>query len=373
MEEKQDLNTRYYEHCVSQSIDTVEDLQTLLRGLSSHQIRWKQYINQIVTLSGLSYEKFGKQTGFSKNTVKSWCRFGNMPQSREGFIKLGMGLRMNLEEINHLLVRYGQYGKLYPKSLEDAIAEFVIRQYGRRTVPNPYAYYCDLKTYYCARIRTKADRKTSKAGYMVATLEIKERLQLLNTEDEFEQFLLENRENFLVSYKKLVDFLETYLTSERAINRCDSNHYLLQLKQLHSGYEKMISKLRHYGEVPNRKKLITLGISLNLTLEEMNRMLAYAGMEPLCAKDKMEAVIMFTLINACLCYPDMEYEHAYFALRNTKDEELKAYCKEVLENTQGLRCQQEPESVLYGMKDYVKDVLKKLSDEDVAEMLSYFD
>ena len=80
-----------------------EELLDFLHYYESKQRNWKEFMQEQLFDLELSYEKFGKRCGFSKNTIRSWCVDGVLPRSREHFIKLGFGLDMNEEQLNRLL------------------------------------------------------------------------------------------------------------------------------------------------------------------------------------------------------------------------------------------------------------------------------
>ena len=80
--------------------EEVDELKQILNKYSPYYSNWRDYVNNVMLTNGLSYEKLGKKCGFSKNTIKGWVKNNCMPKSRENFIKFGMGLRYNLQEIN---------------------------------------------------------------------------------------------------------------------------------------------------------------------------------------------------------------------------------------------------------------------------------
>ena len=61
-----------------------------------------------------------------------------------------------------------------------------------------------------------------------------------------------------------------------------------------------ISEIRSKRWFPTRRKLISLGLHLNMDLEEINETLELAQMETLCAKNPVEAVLIFALEDARL-------------------------------------------------------------------------
>ena len=99
-------------------------------------------INQIITDSGLTKSIFAVVCGVSRVSVNKWCK-GAIPKNRETFLRIGMVAGYDLERMNQLLRRYGQYPALYSKSLEDCVCIFVLeRKYGLETLEK-YNYILD--------------------------------------------------------------------------------------------------------------------------------------------------------------------------------------------------------------------------------------
>lgn len=71
-----------------------------------------------------------------------------------------------------------------------------------------------------------------------------------------------------------------------------------------------ISEIRSGRWFPTRRKLISLGVHLNMDLEEVNQMLELAQMEKLCTKNPEEAVLIFALedarLNDAICCDGMD-------------------------------------------------------------------
>ena len=150
--------------------ESLVELQEILSKNSNYYKDWKQYINRLVERKHMNYVQLSKACHCSRNTVKKWCREGAMPQNRETFLKIGLGLRLNLEEFNELLLRYGRYPRLYGKNMEDAVCLFVIRHYPSEG--DAYEVYLQLKEHLLKRMREygKGDARP------LDTMEIEERL-----------------------------------------------------------------------------------------------------------------------------------------------------------------------------------------------------
>ena len=139
--------------------EEADELKEIINKYSPYYSNWRDYVNNVMLSNGLSYEKLGKICGFSKNTIKSWAKSNKVPKSRESFIKFGMGLRYNFQEINFILQRYGKYPKLYSKSLEDAICIYVISHYPKDENVNAYETYLNRKEKFLDVLKTKNKRR----------------------------------------------------------------------------------------------------------------------------------------------------------------------------------------------------------------------
>lgn len=339
------------------SCEEIDELKEIINKYSPYYSRWRDYVNDIMLTNGLSYEKMGKMCGFSKNTIKSWVKENKVPKSRESFIKMGLSLRLNLHEINFILQRYGKYPKLYSASLEDAICIYVISHYPKDD-SNAYAMFEQLKSKYMEKLHNKHKRQFLDDEEDTSKLE--EKIIKTKDEKEFDDFIRENEVKFMNSYYKLLDYISAYIKAE---NLDSSYHSLVVGKNLDKGYEKMLSNLRNWGEVPNRTRLIALGITLNMSLAELNQMLSYANMERLCPKDKIECIILYVLANVDVSNPYNELNHAVLVSKYTENPKIKQQCNNLLEELVGLK---NSEEMREDLEFYVKDTLANLDFEDYS-------
>lgn len=337
--------------------EEVDELKEIINKYSSYYSRWRDYISDILLKNGLSYEKLAKICGFSKNTIKSWVKENKVPRNREMFIKFGLGLRCTLHEMNYILQRYGKYPELYSKSIEDAICIYVIAHYPEDENINAYETYKEIKCKFLDIIKKK-NRRRFVAQKEDNTLRMQEEIVNTKSEQEFIDFVKKNEVEFINSYYKLLDYITAFVKAE---NMESSYHSLVAGKKMDSGYEKMLSNLRNWGEVPNRRRLIKLGIYLNMSMSEINQMLTYANMERLCPKDKLECIILFVLANIDVTNPYYEINHAVLVSRYTENPKIKSQCNDLMVELVGLR---NSEDIREDVEYYVKDVLNTLDLED---------
>lgn len=344
--------------------EEIDELKQVLNQYSPYYAAWNNYINDVLLNNGLTYENLGDLCGFSKNTIKAWATENRIPRSREKFIQFGLGIRCSLNEMNYILQRYGKYPRLYSKSLEDAICIFVISHYTEDENVKAYDIYNELKKKFLEEIQIKNKRRfllDSKNETSKMENEIVEMKDL----QEFKKFVKDKEMEFMNSYYKLLDYIVAFVKTE---NLGRSYHSLVLGKEMDKGYEKMISNLRNWGEVPNRKKLINLGITLNMSLAEINTMLEYANMEKLCPKDKLECIILYVLANVDVTSPYHEINHAVLVAQYTENQEIKQQCNKLLEELIGLK---NADEVREYVEFYVRNALETLEiDEREILMIS---
>ena len=345
--------------------EEIHELKEILNKYSAYYSRWRDYINDILLKNKLSYEKMGKLCKISKNTVKSWIKDNKVPKSRETFIKVGLGLRYNLHQMNHMLQRYGKYPKLYSRSLEDAICIYVISHYPKDENINAYEEYKKLKEKYLSIVKIKNKRKYLTESQN-ETVDMEHQIISSKDEKEFFDFIKKNEVEFMNSYYKLVDYINAFVKAENVGN---SYHSLVLGKNMDKGFEKMISNLKNWGEVPNRNRLLALGIHLNMSLLEINQMLSYTNMEKLCPKDKIECIILYVLANVYVANPYYEVNHAVLVARYTENPEIKKQCNNLLAELVGLK---NSEEVREDVDYYVKHTLETLDLEEDYGLLQLF-
>lgn len=102
------------------------------------------------------------------------------------------------------------------------------------------------------------------------TIDVEQIIINMSDDEELFDFIRKNEVEFFNSYYKLIDYIESYVKAESVGG---SYHSLVKDENLDKGFEKMISNLKNWGEVPNRNRLIALGIKLNMTGPEINQLL----------------------------------------------------------------------------------------------------
>lgn len=358
------------------------DLQQLLLEYEASYFDWQEYINRIVTESGLSYPQLAKRCRISKNTLRSWCLQGGRPRSRETLIKLGFGLDMTLSEVNRLLFYGGRFHRLYPKDLQDAACIFVLLQRQRYGGDRSFDYdmamqlFCEAAQYRLPEKQASVPQveKRAQSDAEEETQTAMERLLSLQTQQEFQEFIAEVSSGIAVSHKRLLEYLSDFigmrlLELARQEGKPVSWHQLASMWDASGEFEKMISSLKHRGIVPKRRHLIALGLRLEMTMPEMNTMLGYAGMEGLYARDKLECVLIYALQNLELLHPEVRLGNALQLMQITKNKEIRTQCSQIVEEYME-RCYQGENGDWTEVAEYVCRILEELKLPEAEEMLT---
>lgn len=301
-------------------------------------ISWKNYINYLLESNGGKYTRFADKIGFSKNTVKKWCVEGKKPQNRDAFIKIAFGLNMNLEQTNHLLQKYGSYSRLYPKDLYDAIIIYVIQK-RQGDFDNPSYSYDSIKKWNekLADIRREVHEKYKENqlkllnGKTLSTVMAHQNIVSINDDSDFENYIIQNKEVFFNSYRKLIRFIDDFIKIraneyEQIHDRDEeafSLHALVKKKGLGDSLEVALSQLRTKRILPKRNQLITIGVLLNMVEQDINTMLELANMQQLYPRDQLDAMMIFLLTNAVEENPDLELKNALSYIQGGSNRQLR--------------------------------------------------
>lgn len=269
--------------------ENIEDLKSyVFPMLQSQQEEWQRKIAEILTENRYTKTRLAELCGVSRVTVDKWCK-GAIPKNREMFLRIGMAAGYDAEQMNQLLQRYGRYPALYSKSLEDCICLFIIGQgYGQETLGR-YRYVLQ-------RIRENITRDDTEAED-ITTLRFDESLSDVQDEDALEAFITQNSAVFASAYHKFYAYVKICISANAGPG---SIFELAEVQRWSSSLRQCVSAIRQKKWYPTRNKIISLGLHLAMDHDQIDAMLELAHMEPLCAKNPFESVIMFILDDASL-------------------------------------------------------------------------
>lgn len=308
---------------------------TFIDTYENKQRSWQNYIQEWLFDLELSYEKFGKMCGFSKNTIKSWCVEGTFPRSREQFIKLGFGLKMNEQEINELLQNYGGYSSLYAKDVYDAICIYILRQ--REKYPEDEAYqYAAIPEYQKLYERLLNGHEFDpEYRERETTAVMHEALLTLEDEISFNHFMKSHLHIFRATHSKLIDYMEKFIQMRGKSYYEDENqrslHQLTQRFIKPQGFEVAYSKLKRHGILPDRNMLIDFGVGMTMTLAEINHLLELVQMRSLDVRNRYECIMIYLFNKHERSNPMLSLDNAYGMKEISDDPEVIRKCEEIIE------------------------------------------
>ncbi|MCM1143694.1 MAG: hypothetical protein NC318_08135 [Blautia sp.] len=284
--------------------------------IKTQQEQWAKKVNEIIASKQYTKSKFAELCGVSRVSVDKWCK-GSIPKNRETFLKIGMAAGYDIEHMNQLLQRYGRYPGLYSKSLEDCVCIFVLtHDYGAETI-SEYQYILN-------RIKGNIIRDDSVETENISTVKFDAKLSEVQDEDELEKFVTENIAMFSFSYHKFYAYVKMCINANYQ-EFSSSVFDMAQGQGWSSSLRQCVSAIRQNKWYPTRNKIISLGLHLSMDHDQIDEMLLLAHMEPLCAKNIFESVIMFILDDASL-------NNMLDASSDKYDpDELCRYAREVLE------------------------------------------
>lgn len=285
------FETEYIREEIARCEDIEEFKEKIFPLIKNQKEEWTRKIIEIITESGYTKAKFAELCGVSRVTVDKWCK-GSIPKNRETFLRIGMVAKYDIEQMNVLLQRYGQYPALYSKSLEDCVCMFVLSQnYGEDGLAK-YRYILE-------KIKESIVRDENASIENVSTAKFDVKLSEVQDEDGLEQFITENIEMFSYTYHKFYAYVKMCISANYN-GLAGSVFEIAEGQGWTSSLRQCVSAIRQNKWYPTRNKIISLGLHLSMDHEQINEMLELAHMEPLCAKNVFESVIMFILEDASL-------------------------------------------------------------------------
>ena len=278
----------------------VEELkQEILPLLQGQRTMWVKKLEEIMEENKLSCKQMAKLCEVSEPAVRKWKK-GALPQSRNMYIRIGFAAGYGLDEMNAFLTRYGKCSRLYVKSLEDCICIFVLQS---EILEHTYESYKNLLEIVKAELNS--ENEMEQEAY--STVNLSERVARVQSMDEMIAFAKMNAPSYRQAYNRLYDYVNFYLvlniSSEFVADgdgRASSVNSVANESLWSSSLRHCVSEIRQRKWFPLRHKIISLGLHLNMDTDSINEMLKYAQMEPLYAKNPIEAAIIWAINEAKL-------------------------------------------------------------------------
>ena len=212
-----------------------------------------------------------------------------------------------------------QYPKLYPKSLEDCVYIYVL---SKNLGDEAYKEYDLILGQIKDKIKEGSVREESPAED-TSTVFVNEKLLGIQDKDELEKFIEENSIVFSSAYYRFYAYVKMCIKANYQ-GYAGSVFELAESQEWSSSLRQCVSAIRQNKWYPTRNKIISLGLHLSMDHDQIDEMLELAHMEPLCAKNIFESVVMFILDDASL--NDMLNTQS----ENYDPDELCRYARDVL-------------------------------------------
>ena len=285
-------------HC-----DNLEDFKNdIYKNLEGQKERWSKKICEILESNNYSQAKLAQMCGVSKASVLKWVR-GSVPQNREMFIRIGFAAGYDLKEMNKFLQRYGRYPELYPKCMEDSVYIFVLNS---EVIEHTYES-CKI---IFDRISKCFESEEKISSERIETVLVMEKLLSLREVNELKIFLEDNSAAFKSSFDKLYEYVKAFVRNNNSVyvdaDNPDSVNLLADTLNWSSSLRKCVYAIYKGTWFPLRSKVISLGVHLNMNLDEINEMLRLSKMEPLYIMNPVECIYIYALSDAEL--NDVIYE-----------------------------------------------------------------
>ena len=289
------------EHC-----EDIEDLKNeILPLLEKQRDSWASKIEEILNNKGYSCRQMANLCGVTEPTVRNWRR-GALPRNRDMYLRIGFAAEYSLEEMNAFLKRYGKCPQLYVKSLEDSACMFVLQSPDLDHTYETYLQILDMvKENFDGFASSQDTRNVQEHAY--STYHLASSFANLKNINEMIAFVQKNILSYKQAYDRLYQAVNAFVTVNIANEfmvkedgKKASLNSMATESRWSSSLRQCVSEIRQKKWFPLRHKVISLGIHLNMDTESINELLQCAQMEPLYAKNPIEATIMWAINEAKL-------------------------------------------------------------------------
>lgn len=389
-------NTEEFENEIRSCYDRSE-FEALILDNESLFHQWESKIGSLLKNApggAITNEQMVQAFGLSINCVSRFRH--EIPAKRRSVIMLSALLRLNVQQTNDLLSRWAKYQKLYAKHPEDAIWIYILNNGGTDRPRELFEAYWEV---YTAIRREEMKKRGIHSSGIMETVLVEDHINrvrradgvLPEEDEEFREMIRTCISAYEDGYRKLADYIEAqfirvyedqpgWMTSDemsrlREQKKITPNILFQDDKSYRDRFYNRIRRIRRNHEVPKRAFLISIGVRLAMRTSQINYMLGLAGMQPLCAKDRLECALIFFLEELYLYYPSffradpLNQEDQGKGLRDCTLEELA----ELGDNAPMLQIDSLTEAPSERMMTYIKRCLEECgifrNQEDLNEFL----
>lgn len=279
------------------SLNSCDDISVLKREilplLQTQRSMWQEKLGLIMTQKGYDTARLAALCGVSEPTVRKWKK-GALPHNRDMYLRIGFAAGYGLEEMNGFLTRWGKCPQLYAKSLEDSACIFILQS---PSAAHTYENYTRLLEMLKAEFDSCRGRVTPvyETGYLADSL------SAIKSREEMREFVRANSSSYRHAYERLYSFILAFLRENlRSIGDGGSVsfHEMAEEGRWTSSLQHCVYDIQKGKWFPQRGKIISLGIHLNMDDIAIDQMLHLAHMEPLYVKSPVEAAVKWALMEA---------------------------------------------------------------------------
>lgn len=273
--------------------ESLDEYRQILENLADQKVSWSKIMHKIMKENNYTVIELAALCGVSRQSAGKWLN-GVIPKKREMFIKIAFAAHYHLEEMNHFLQRYGCCNKLYPKSLEDSVYIFVLTS---DSIEHTYTSCQSILELFQIELSCYKEKDNDTVYETSAVLQSITQLSSLS---EMLTFVQKNASIYRSQYHKLYDYVELFIKKNllEDFSEEDNVFLLANSQQWSSSLRHCVSEISQKKWYPQRNKIISLGIHLNMNVKHINEMLHLAQMESMCAKNPFENAIIYSLENA---------------------------------------------------------------------------
>lgn len=265
---------------------------------------WKTRMGELRKIHHLNAKEIATGCGTSPRTARTF--FSKIPTKREYVLMLALLMGFTIDQTNDLLSRYAHYNKLYPKNANDVIWCFLLKtKSGSR---NPKALFDRYYAVYMDMLRESGDLPTTVYSTDLAWDMVYSGINAAQKDDALDIFKDTMRTlhaSFATGNQRLLDHIDGIFrdSSEMTGHRVTPNSQFSDDLHWITAYYRRIQALKEKRMVPDRGFLISFALRMNQDMDQINSLLDAAGMSPLCAKDVIDAVVIFHMEELKLNFP----------------------------------------------------------------------
>jgi len=316
--------------------DFMERIRPMIKG---QREEWKLKIKEIIDSLHCNKSGFSNKIGISRQNIQKWFD-GSIPR-RETLILIGLAAGYDIDGISGLIKRYGPSRGLYSKTLEDCICMYVVNNY---PVDERIEKYNEIYKRFAGILKNEPNG--DKAD--ITTAKFDKKVMQVKSEEELEEFLSSHLPFLRSAYNKFYSFANTFIEDNFLKFKDGENEVTVENVHglaLQQGWSasliNAVSEIRQNKWIPKREKIISLGVHLCMDVEQIDDMLGLVYMEPLCAKDIIESVVIYvvndayhnnvTNSNSDNYDPDALYNRLVEVLRKLDVKEAESFINEFAE------------------------------------------